>query len=187
MYKQYGKHGLLESTFFVAFPAGIIGARIFYVVGNYTKEFANQEWWKVFAINDGGLTILGGAITGIVVGVLWFLWKRRQYSIWVAVDIILPTILIAQAVGRWGNFFNCEVHGLEIDPNLLWWMPKVVVNNAIYSSTQGLLSDGNVYLPLFYIEAVLNLLGYAILGEILPRFFKKQRELGDVAFGYLVW
>ena len=185
MYKQYGKHGILESTFFVAFPAGILGARLFYVIGNW-HEFAG-DFLKVFAIHDGGLTILGGALTGIVVGVLWFIWRNKKYSIWVAVDIILPTILIAQAVGRWGNFFNCEVHGLPVDPDLLWWMPKVVVNNAIYSSTEEFLTDGTVFLPLFYIEAVLNLLGYLILGELLPRVFKRHRELGDVALGYIVW
>ena len=112
-YLQYGKHGLLESTFLVAFPAGILGARIWYVVGNWNVEFASRvaagDWWAPLAIWEGGLTILGGAIMGIVVGVAWFMWRNKGYSIWLAVDIIVPTILIAQAVGRWGNFFNCKV------------------------------------------------------------------------------
>ena len=73
MYMEYGEHGILESTFLVAFPSGIIGARLFYVIGNWngdtTAEFvpfsirvANGEWWSIFAVWEGGLTILGGAI-----------------------------------------------------------------------------------------------------------------------------
>ena len=120
-YVEYGKHGILESTFFIAFPAGIIGARIGYVIGNwngdlgtgetFAERVANGEWWSIFAVWEGGLTILGGALTGIVVGVAWFMWRNKGYNIFVAVDIIIPTILVAQAAGRWGNFFNIEVYG----------------------------------------------------------------------------
>ena len=79
-YLEYGKHGIIESTFLVAFPAGILGARIFYVIGNWSVEFAHTEWWHVFAIWEGGLTILGGAIMGIVVGVLWCIWRNIRFS-----------------------------------------------------------------------------------------------------------
>ena len=67
MYIEYGKHGILESTFLVAFPAGIIGARLFYVLGMW-DEFKG-DFIKMINMTDGGLTVLGGAITGIVVGV----------------------------------------------------------------------------------------------------------------------
>ena len=135
MSKKYGRHGTLESTFIVAFPAGILGARIWYVIGNWNQEFAGQPFWHVFAIWEGGLTILGGAIMGIVVGVAWYLWRNKTMSIWYAVDMIVPTILIAQAVGRWGNFFNCEVHGLEVSGAYFKWLPEIIYRNAQYSST----------------------------------------------------
>ena len=186
MYKQYGKHGLLESTFFVAFPAGIIGARIFYVVGEW-QDFVGREWWSIFAIWEGGLTILGGAITGIVVGVLWFIWKNRGYSIWVAVDVIVPTILIAQAIGRWGNFFNCEVHGLAVSESYFSWLPTLVLENSRYSSTSGWADPGMVYVPLFFIEGIFNMIGYLLLGELFSRKLRKYTELGDLAFGYVLW
>ena len=188
MYKEYGQHGLLESTFFVAFPAGIIGARIAYVVGNWSKEFAGQPFWHVFAIWEGGLTILGGAIAGIAVGALWYIWRNKGKSIWVPFDIALPSILIAQAVGRWGNFFNCEVHGLVDSVNNWKWLPEIIWRNAQYSSTSGsLLGTDQMFIPLFFIECVTNLLGYFVLAHVFGRALRKYTEMGDVGFGYIIW
>lgn len=188
MYQEYGEHGTLESTFFVAFPAGILGARIWYVVGNWSKEFAGQPFWKVFAIWEGGLTVLGGAIMGIVVGVAWYLWKNKGKSIWVAVDLIVPTILIAQAVGRWGNFFNCEVHGLAVNDSNWKWLPEIIFNNAKYSSTGADLRGTNqLYVPLFFIECLANLFGYFVLAHVFGKALRKHTELGDLCFGYVIW
>ena len=190
-YIEYGKHGILESTFLIAFPAGILGARIFYVIGNWNVEFASRlaegDWWAPFAIWEGGLTILGGALTGIVVGVAWFLWRNKGYSIWVAVDIIIPTILIAQAVGRWGNFFNCEVHGV-LSPISNWiWLPKFIVQNSRYSSVSGFAPDGYIYVPLFLIECLTNMLGYFVIAHVFGIKLRKYTQLGDLAFGYIIW
>ena len=188
MYKEYGQHGILESTFFVAFPAGIIGARIWYVVGNWSKEFAGQPFWHVFAIWEGGLTILGGAIMGIIVGALWFMWRNKGKSIWIPFDIALPSILIAQAIGRWGNFFNCEVHGLAVDVEAWKWLPEIVWRNAQYSSTgEALVASNQMYVPLFFIECVANLLGYFVLAHVVGRALRKHCEFGDVGFGYIIW
>ena len=187
MYKEYGEHGILESTFFVAFPAGIIGARIAYVIGNWNQEFAHQEFWHVFAIWEGGITILGGAIAGIVVGAAWYMWRNKGKSIWVPFDIVLPAILVAQAVGRWGNFFNCEVHGLESAIEKWKWLPEIVWRNGQYSSTAGYAGDGQMYVPLFFIEAVANLFGYFVLAHVFGKALRKYTEFGDVGFGYIIW
>ena len=184
-YIEYGKHGILESTFLVAFPAGIIGARLFYVIGLW-DQFAG-DFIKMINMADGGLTILGGAITGIVVGVAWFLWRNKQYSIWVAVDIIVPAILIAQAVGRWGNFFNCEVHGLAVDGKYWGWLPKIIYNNSQFSSAGGTAPSGMIYVPLFFIEGITNFLGFFILAHVFGKALRKYTELGDLCFGYVVW
>ena len=79
MYKLYGKHGILESTLLVALPAGIIGARLWYVIGNWEREFAHTEnpFLSALDMTKGGLTILGGAIMGILVGALWFKYISR--------------------------------------------------------------------------------------------------------------
>ena len=187
MYLQYGKHGLLESTFLIAFPAGILGARIFYVIGNWNVEFAGEPWYKMFMIWEGGLTILGGAIMGIVVGVAWFLWRNKGYNIWLAVDIIVPTILIAQAAGRWGNFFNCEVHGILMNEGNWSWLPRFIFNNAKYSTANGWAPEGQIYVPLFFIECLTNLLGYFVLAHVFGIALRKKTEIGDLAFGYIIW
>ena len=187
MYKISGKHGMFESTFFVAFPAGIIGARIWYVIGNWGKEFAGEPFWHVFAVWEGGLTILGGAVMGIVVGVAWFVWRHKGKYIWDAIDLVLPCILIAQAIGRWGNFFNCEVHGYLVSDANWKWLPEIVLNNARYSSTSGFAPDGQIYVPLFFIEFISNLLGYFVLGHVFGKALRKHLEYGDVGAGYIIW
>ena len=173
----------------MAFPAGIIGARLFYVIGNWNVEFATAEnpFLEAINITKGGLTILGGAITGIVIGVGWFLWRNKGYSIWIAVDIIVPTILIAQAVGRWGNFFNCEVHGV-LSPISSWqWLPRFIWENARYSSTNGWAPDGQLWVPLFLVECITNLAGYFVIAYLFGKLLRKHTALGDLALGYVVW
>ena len=196
MYKEYGQHGTLESTFFVAFPAGIIGARIWYVVGNWAKEFdygramttiGDVKIWAPLAIWEGGITILGGAVMGIIAGAAWYLWSNKGKSIWIAFDMIVPCILVAQAVGRWGNFFNCEVHGLEVPVDNWKWLPEIVWRNGQYSQTSGYASEGMMYVPLFFIEAIINIFGYFLLAHVFGRLLRKYTELGDLGFGYIIW
>lgn len=187
-YMNYKKHGILESTFLVAFPAGIIGARIFYVIGQWDAEFKGQEWWKPFAMWEGGLTILGGALMGIVVGVAWYMWRNRKYNIWVGIDIIVPTILIAQAVGRWGNFFNTEVHGIEMSVEYWKWLPTVIWKNAQYGLSNGIkATEGNLFVPLFLIEGMTNFLGYFVIAHLFGNKFRKYTEFGDLGFAYFIW
>ena len=188
MYQQYGKHGTIESTFFVAFPAGILGARIWYVIGNWYVDGYNENPIRIFYIWEGGLTILGGAIMGIVVGVLWFMWRNKKLSIWVAVDMIVPTILLAQAIGRLGNFFNIEVHGNPVPISSWSWLPMIIYKNGVYSSSYShALTDGTFYLPLFLIEGVINVAGYFVISSLFGKLLRKYTELGDLAFGYVAW
>ena len=192
LYKKYGKHGTIETTFISAFPAGIIGARIAYVIGNWTRDgfdvrVARGEWWSIFAIWEGGLTILGGAIAGIIVGVLVYIKTNKGRSIWTAVDLIVPTILIAQAIGRWGNFFNCEVHGVLMDEAAWQWLPRIIFNNAHYSSTSGWAEPGMLYVPLFFIEFLVNLFGYFVIAHLFGIKFSKFTAPGDLCFGYVIW
>ena len=186
MYKEYGEHGILESTFFVAFPAGIIGGRIGYVVGNW-HEFAGGNFLDVFAIWKGGLTILAGAPAGIIVGVIWYLWRNRGKSLWVIFDIALPSILIAQAIGRWGNFFNCEVHGEAVALENWKWLPEIIWRNSQFDQSGSFAGDGQLFLPLFFIEGVINLLGYFVLAHVFGKALRKYVEFGDVGFGYIIW
>lgn len=185
-YQEYGKHGILESTFIIALTGGILSARISYCIIQW-NEFADN-WIRVFYIWEGGLTIVGGAAGGILIGVLWFLWRNKKYSIWVAVDIIVPTILIAQAVGRWGNFFNTEVHGVATSLENWRWLPTFIWRNMQYGlQTGNYVGDGQVYVPLFLIEGLLNFLGYFVIAHLFGIKLRRITEFGDLAFGYFIW
>ena len=181
MYKEYGKHGICESTFYVAFPAGVIGARIWYCVG---EGVPLSQWIEIW---NGGLTVVGGALTGIIVGVAWFMWRNPKYSIFVAVDCIVPTILIAQAIGRWGNFFNCEVHGLEVSLDYFKWMPEIIQLNSAYSYVHGMASSGMIWLPLFLIEGIINVFGYFVIAHLFGKRLYKVLEPGDLGISYIIW
>ncbi|MFA5486153.1 MAG: prolipoprotein diacylglyceryl transferase [Bacilli bacterium] len=179
-YKKYGRHGILENVFYVAFPAGIIGSRIWYVIGEWESGGFAADWTQIFAIRDGGLAIMGGALFGIIAGVWFFVARRKEYSIFFAADIIVPTILVAQAVGRWGNFFNQEVYGGVITNIEAWWfVPEFVKRNMFIA--------GEYRQPFFLIESLLNLTGYFVIRYAVGEGLKKYKKPLDLAFLYLVW
>ena len=165
-YKKYGKKGLLEVAFMVAFPAGIIGGRLWYCLVLRPEYYLANPVQIVIGIVDGGMAIQGGALGGVIAGVAFMVIFRRYVSLRWAADTIIPTILIAQFVGRWGNFFNCEVHGYAVDMSYFWWLPNIVKYQMQYSSVAGygsLAGTGQMYLPLFIIEGLINLAGYFII------------------------
>ena len=90
----------IENLFYIAFPCGIVGARIWYVIAQWSAEFASRPWYKVFFIWEGGLAIQGGVIAGVVAGVIFMIKRRPNIPVLLAADCIVPTILIAQAIGR---------------------------------------------------------------------------------------
>ena len=194
MYLEYGRHGILESTFLVAFPAGILGARIFYVLGELGHFIEIGFWQHAFNFTEGGLTILGGAVTGVVVGVLWFRWRNKGLNVLIAADIVVPAILIAQSVGRWGNFFNLEVYGYPVSVSSFSFLPKFITSNMIYPAYTDAdlggyisLEAGQMWMPLFFIEGLINLFGYFLLAHVFGKALRKYTELGDLTFGYIVW
>lgn len=190
MYKRYHKHGLLEMIFVVAFPAGIIGARVWYVVGNWSREFAHRDFYHVFEIWNGGLTILGGAFFGILVGALMAKFSKKNLDARWTVDEVVPTVLIGQAVGRWGNFFNNEVYGRAVSVNYFRWLPTWLVEqmhistSAASSPTAG---PGMIYVPLFLIECLLSVAGYFIIQYVVGVLLKKWTSKGDRVGCYFLW
>lgn len=175
-YKKFEKHGILDTLLLVAFPAGIIGARLWYV----TILEPGVNFWK---FQEGGLAIQGGALMGIAVGVTFMLIFRKYVNIRWAMDIIVPTVLLAQAIGRWGNFFNHEVYGLETDIANWWFLPRIIVRN-MYVTPSDLTK---MYVPLFFVECCSNLAGYFIIRYGVGKGLKKVAGLGDQAMSYLIW
>lgn len=180
-----------ETIFIVAFPAGIIGARIWYVIASW-DEFAGQAFTKVFEIWNGGLAIQGGAIAGVIAGILMVYFRRKGTPILKATDYAVPTILIAQAIGRWGNFFNQEVFGQQVSQSAWDFLPSFILNN-MQNGTSGMLgaptvvvSEGNIVAPLFLVEGIINLLFYFVIAHVLPDILGKHYKDGDATFGYFV-
>ena len=191
-YQEFHKHGILDTVVLVAFPAGVIGARIWYVVGNYEREFASQvakgDIGSLFRVWDGGLTILGGAFAGVLAGVLFLHYYRKYVNLRWAMDVCLPTILLAQAIGRWGNFFNSEVYGASVKLSGGWnWLPTWIALQMNTSNGGGYLGAGMIHVPLYLIESMLNIAGYFLLVYGLGRGLRRFLVKGDIAGGYFLW
>lgn len=186
-YQEFHKHGILDTLVLVAFPAGVIGARIWYVVGNYQREFAGQDFWDMFKIWDGGLTILGGAAAGVLAGFLFLKYRRKYVDPRWAVDVCVPSILLAQAIGRWGNFFNCEVYGESSSVSAWSWLPNWLLMQMNCKSGGGYLPAGQINIPLFFVESSLSIIGYFLIVYGAGKGLKKYLVKGDLAGLYFLW
>ncbi len=187
MFKEYGRHGLLDIVILIAFPAGIIGARVWYVVGNFEREFANGKS-NPFAIWDGGLTILGGAVAGVLAGYLLIKFARKYCDPRFTLDACVPTVLLAQAIGRWGNFFNNEVYGQTVNESAWMWLPSWIRNQMHFDGyTRQFLAANMINVPLFLIESLLNIAGYFLIVYALGKGLKKYLVKGDLAGFYFIW
>ncbi|MBO4541153.1 MAG: prolipoprotein diacylglyceryl transferase [Bacilli bacterium] len=197
MYQKYGRHGVYDSTFIVGFLSGILGARIGYVIGNwngdvaggisFSQEVANGHWETIFKIWEGGLTILGGAIGGIIAGSLWFQFtKTKTIGCRTGIDCAVPTILLAQAIGRWGNFFNHEVYGATVEMGSLKFLPIWLRNQMATTFSNGV-PGSEAYVPLFLIEGALNVVGYFLIVYLIGKLLKKWLHRGDLGGFYLMW
>ena len=179
---------ILEGTFYLAFPMGIVGARIWYVIAEWSKEFASQPFYKVFAIWEGGLAIQGGGLLGALVGILYIHHRKPNYNVLAIADLVVPNILVAQAIGRWGNFFNAEVYGLCVDESQWSFLPNFIIEQLHYNSAGDLACGGSqIVTPLFLIESVVNLIGFVLLMFVVRKFLKKWLCPGDLIASYMIW
>lgn len=189
VYTKYGKHGLLDTLFLVAFLMGLIGGRLWWCcVLEPSKIFYGsfgESFLRLVDVRSGGMAIQGGALLGMISGI-WFAMTFRKYiNIRWLVDAGIPTILLAQAIGRWGNFFNQEVFGMSVDPSVFAFLPKMVQQNMfIYSKIDHIVA---FRVPLFLIESVINMAGYFIIRYAIGRGLKKFLRQGDQAFMYVAW
>ena len=177
-YKKYGAHNIVDTLFIFSFVMGIIGARLWYCLILEPQKYLADPI-QIFKVTQGGMAIQGGALLGIISGVAFVLIFRKYVDIRFAMDVAVPTILIAQAVGRWGNFFNQEVYGAALGTDALGFLPTIVRNNMFIS--------GQYRVPLFLIESVINLSGYFIIRYLCGKALKCHVGLGYQASLYLVW
>lgn len=125
----------------------------------------------------GGLAIHGGLIGGSIA--LIYKCRKEKISFLKIMDMAAPAVIIAQAIGRWGNFFNSEAHGPATTLNALQslYIPDFII--------KGMKINGTYFHPTFYYECIWNIIGFIIL--ILIRKYKKQKKDGMLLGIYLMW
>lgn len=152
------------------FPLSIICARAYYVICS-PEEFSN--FGEMIAVWNGGIAIYGGIIGGLLGVIICCLIKKK--SIVGTMDIAAPCLIIAQAIGRWGNFINQEVYGVEVTNKAMQWFPF-----AVHITEYG---QNSWHLATFFYESVLNVIGFFILLAIL----RKSKIKGVVTGSYLAF
>lgn len=172
--KKYKMDTYIENLIFEVIILGIIGARLYYVVFNFSAYKNNIL--DIFKVWEGGLAIYGGLIGGFI-GICLNAKKNGQ-SIIKTTDILFPGVILGQAIGRWGNFFNMEAHGGAVSLSLLKKMhiPKFIID--------GMYINGIYYHPTFLYESIWCLLGFIILLLIRKRIKGKK---GIITYSYFVW
>ncbi|RKD27662.1 phosphatidylglycerol:prolipoprotein diacylglycerol transferase [Caminicella sporogenes DSM 14501] len=144
----------------VVIPCAIIGARLYYVIFNWS--YYNGDIMKIINIREGGLAIHGGVIAGFISGYLFT--KYNKLSFWKIADIIAPSLILGQSIGRWGNFINKEAYGR---PTNLPWAITV---------------DGVKVHPTFLYESLWD---FAIF-IFLMKYRKNKKFDGEVFYFYII-
>jgi phosphatidylglycerol:prolipoprotein diacylglycerol transferase len=162
--KQGWNPDLLLNILIVSLPAAIIGARLYYVA--FRWDYFSQNLAEIPATWHGGLAIHGGLIAALLAAYLMV--RRYELNFWQGVDIAAPSIILGQAIGRWGNFFNQEAYGYQVDPDTVPW--------AMYI-------DGAYRHPTFLYESLWNIAVFLFL-----LWFRRRRVLkhGDVFLVYAI-
>jgi phosphatidylglycerol:prolipoprotein diacylglycerol transferase len=167
---ENGEHVL--SAALIVVPLGIIGARLYHVIDQLDFYLQNPA----AIIGGAGLGIFGAVAGGAVGLIIYTRWKKLVTLRWM--DIVAPGLILAQAIGRWGNFFNQELYGYPTD--LPW---------AIYIDPAHRLPGYEAFShfhPLFLYESLWSLSGFALL-MILGRKMRHRLLDGDIFFGYAIY
>ncbi|AYE34234.1 prolipoprotein diacylglyceryl transferase [Clostridium septicum] len=162
---------VIIDAFLWVFPFSIIGARLYYVAFEYQNY---HSFMDVINIRQGGMAIHGGVIAGLIVGVIFA--KVRKINFFEYVDIVMPGVILAQAIGRWGNFMNQEAHGGPVTKEFISKFPEFIQN--------GMHISGVYYHPTFLYESVWNLLVCGILIYILLK--SEKSEAGVILGSYMM-
>lgn len=154
----------------ISLPFGVIGARLYYVLFNlsYYKQHLNE----IVNIRQGGLAIHGGIIFAVIAAYIYS--KIRNENLLKYLDLAAPSIIIAQSIGRWGNFFNQEAHGGEVTYDFIKNFPIFI--------QKGMFIEGKYYHPTFLYESIWNFIIFLILVFIVRNIITKK---GNIFFIYL--
>lgn len=145
----------------IAIPTSIVGARVYYVI--FSWDYYSKNLGEIINIRNGGLAIHGALIVGVIVGILFC--KKRKINVLQLLDIVIPSVALGQAIGRWGNFVNQEAHG---GPTDLPW---------------GIMVNGQKVHPTFLYESIMD---FAIFLFLVWLRKNKKLNHGQIFALYLV-
>lgn len=177
-YKELKKNGygveLVEDLFVGCLLWGIVGARLWFCAFyDFQFYFSNPiELLKVF---EGGLAIQGGLFAGA--GYALYYCHKKKISFMRGADCVVPPMLIAQALGRWGNFVNQEAFGGVVQESFYRYYPEFIKSKMFI--------EGAYREPTFLYESVGNLVGFVLIWFVYRK--SKSRNRGDLAYAYLLW
>ena len=162
------------NLFFYTIIFSLIGARLYYVAFNLDYYLAYPL--SIIKVWEGGLAIHGGILFGLITVLVYC--KKYKVKIPLMIDIIVPGLILGQAIGRWGNFFNGEAHGMATTYETLkgLFIPDFII--------KGMNIDGVYYHPTFLYESLLCLLGFFIILFLRRR---KNIKITNVTSFYLIW
>ncbi|EOB9244041.1 prolipoprotein diacylglyceryl transferase [Staphylococcus aureus] len=165
------KDTLVDIIFYSAL-FGFIAARIYFVIFQWPYYAENPG--EIIKIWHGGIAIHGGLIGGFIAGVI--VCKVKNLNPFQIGDIVAPSIILAQGIGRWGNFMNHEAHGGPVSRAFLeqLHLPNFIIENMYI--------NGRYYHPTFLYESIWDVAGFIILVNI-----RKHLKLGETFFLYLTW
>lgn len=160
-------------------PSGVIGGRLYYVV--FKWEYYSKNLGEIFAIRDGGLAIYGAIIFAVLA--VYIYTKKNKINTLKVFDIGAIGLLIGQAVGRWGNFFNQEAFGGNT--SLLWGMTSEKICAYLEMlKNKGINVDPTLPVhPTFLYESLWNLAGVIIFNYLI----KRKKFDGQIFFLYIIW
>ena len=165
----------LVDCLIICVPVGIICARIYYVI--FEWDYYSQHPSEIIAIWNGGIAIYGAIIGGFITLVVFC--RQRHLKLWTMLDVISPTLIMAQGIGRWGNFMNQEAFGGVTSRAALvaQHIPAWIINQ---------MNIGGAYrVPTFLYESLWDLSGFVLLMLLRhrPHLFKQ----GEVFLTYVIW
>lgn len=168
------RNDFVVNLIFWACIIGFIGARLYFVL--FHLEYYSSHLNEIYRVWDGGLAIHGGIIFGTITAILYC--KKYNVNSLLMLDIVAPYMLIAQSIGRWGNFFNSEAYGVQ---TTLIHLKNLHIPAFII---EGMLIDGTYYTPTFLYESL-----WCLLGAIIILCIRKIKyiKIGQQAGTYLIW
>ena len=164
-----------------AIPLGVIGARLYYVIMQL-DEYKGKPFIEYIAVWKGGIAIYGGIIGGAI-GIL-IASRIKKIKPLKFFDMVAPAVMIAQAIGRWGNFFNGEAYGWSEGVNKLPWRMQLegAYRTEIVNGKEVEVALDFVH-PTFLYESLWNILGFVLINL----FYKKKKYDGQILVMYLTW